>query len=81
MESPLDFNFKLGSWLNSQQQFFANQNIQEELFNINETVSKIDEFSEKEKDMIKTMSSSFLKLSFIINNNPSKAEKLIQYLQ
>lgn len=81
MENSIDFNFKLGSWLNCQQQFFNNQNIQEELFNINETVSKIDEFSEKEKDMIKTMSSSFLKLSFIINNNPSKAEKLIQYLQ
>jgi hypothetical protein len=81
MENPLDFNFKLGSWLNSQQQFFTNLNIQEELFNINETVNNVNEFSEKEKDMIKTMSASFLKLSFIINNNPSKAEKLIQYLQ
>ncbi len=76
----VDFNFKFASWLNSQTEFL-NQKHQEELFDITETINQIGELPEEQKDVIKKVSSEFLKLSFIINNNPSRTEKLIQYLQ
>ena len=81
MEDRLNFNEKLGSWLNAQRQNFENQNIQEALFEIIERVEEIGELTSDEKMLIKKISTGMMKLSFIINNNPSETGKLIQYLQ
>ncbi len=81
MEDRLNFNEKLGSWLNAQRQIFESQNIQEALFEIIERVEEIGELTSEEKNLIKKISTGMMKLSFIINNNPSETGKLIQYLQ
>lgn len=80
-EERVNFNEKLGSWINSQRQNFENQNIQEALFEIIERVEEIGELTSDEKMLIKKISTEMMKLSFIINNNLPQTEKLIQYLQ
>ena len=49
MEDRLNFNEKLGSWLNAQRQIFESQNIQEALFEIIERVEEIGELTSEEK--------------------------------
>lgn len=81
MENRNEFNEKIGGWLEDQKFYFQDKNIQEQLFVIINSDERYGEFTPEEQEIMKEVFISFMKFSFIINNNPSQTEKLIQYLQ
>lgn len=79
MDTLSDFQDELGWWLSDARDFFKEQKIQKELFNIT-NFAESGELDENEILLIKKVFSETLKLSFILNNNPENVEKLINYL-
>lgn len=79
MDTLSDFQDELGWWLSDARDFFKEQKIQKELFNIT-NFAEAGELDENEVKLIKKVFSETLKLSFILNNSPENVEKLINYL-
>lgn len=79
MDTLSDFQDELGWWLSDARDFFKEQKIQKELFNMT-NFAEAGELDENEILLINKVFSETLKLSFILNNNPENVEKLINYL-
>ena len=75
-----EFNSKLAEWLETQQEFFKDHNVQEYLFDISESIKKNSGMMPEEQELICKIATSMMKLSFVINNNPEHTDKLISYL-
>jgi len=75
------FNDKLGWWLHCQQEIFKDPGTQEEIYHLIELAEENSGITDEERLLMKNIFKGMLKLSFILNNNPLEADKLIQYLQ
>lgn len=74
------FNYKLGNWLLDLKIIFDEKGIQEEIFDLQVNAQDIGD-TDREIELIKILSSTLLKLSFILKNDLSKTNSLIEYLK
>lgn len=81
MDNRREFSIELGDWLEGIQLDFEGKKLQKQMFRIITEQGAIDCMSDEEKSLVKSVFENTMRLSFIINNNPSETEKLIKYLQ
>ena len=76
-----DFNNELGWWLDCQSELLKDNDVQKTLYEIEkEHLKNFPDLTEREQTILKEVVSNFLKLSFILKNNPEDTKKLINYL-
>lgn len=78
--TPKSFENKLSLWLAEAQDYIGYQFSQEQIFDLMRNVNYIDA-TDEEKKLIETLTSLFLKLSFITQNDAQGTAKFIQYYE
>lgn len=74
------FNKKFGDWVEYIDDYLDEPDMQESLFDLRETIEDTG-MSERDKILLSALSSSILKLSFILKENREKTERFYKYLQ
>ncbi|SDE69307.1 hypothetical protein [Riemerella columbipharyngis] len=79
--TDISFELKLANWLTNESCFMEHYPIQEDIFELMDSIEVGGYFQEDEVEFLVSMLKSYLKLSFIIKKHPDKTEKLINFLK